>query len=219
MVYQKKVYRIQSRYFFCQERLLKGKNIYYISDDEENSETGSSSLISNNEDILERFKQSIQKYSNIIPEKEKSFATQGRTPQQSYLLSAQKKELHCDLSLIPPKRVKRNFKERNLEGMFGDKPFQNVPLPSFVEKDSFPAGKTSYLVDDPNLVIFQKKSLKKNILNLQKNFFKKSKPQANTLKLPKNLKSPRVVLPAHRHKELTETQKIFKKLKLSLNCE
>lgn len=55
-LYQKKIFRIQSRFYFCHERLLKGKNIYYISDDEENSETGSSTLISHNNDILTRFK-------------------------------------------------------------------------------------------------------------------------------------------------------------------
>lgn len=64
-VYKKNIFRIQSRFYFCHERLLKGKNIYYISDDEEDSDTGSSSLISHNDDILKRFKEQIDKYSHI----------------------------------------------------------------------------------------------------------------------------------------------------------
>lgn len=72
-IYAPKVFRIQSRFYFCHEWLLKGKNIYYISEDEENSDTGSSSLISNNNNILEKFRNQIEIYKDIKEHKEISY--------------------------------------------------------------------------------------------------------------------------------------------------
>ena len=58
-IYEKSIFKFQARFYFFKERLNKGKEIYYFSNNDSDSDTGSSSLISNNDDILERFKSVI----------------------------------------------------------------------------------------------------------------------------------------------------------------